>query len=463
MPIEKIKQNKLPGKTSYSGRRRDATKKSGYKSHSDATGGRFVEEQTKRYALKSGETLEITFTLPQENPTQFFGFGVFYRVEGSHKIETNFAVKGASVFHENEFPSWSKYGSIWRSDTPPSPVKVIFRAEDDCLISLYDAKCGKVWHEYFDDARDSVLKNLAIFSPEGLFITVAGDTVIHVSPKRQVEDDSISLKECNRCARYLPVNFDNERATLSFSNHCIAKSPCKHKGFGLLVEKNSSESRQLTYGFQLECRFCKKFAVNGALNPMRTSDQMKEDGQRRRHFELLLSELNSMSPQMQYRHKTGRELTDEIWNKFSRQCFKCETPIGTAREMNLDHTRPLALLWQLDETATCLCKSCNSQKRDRFPVDFYDAIELERLAEVTGIPLQELQEPTPNTSALNSILENLDWLYETFLERKDLQTERDGKVTAELVCKALDRVISFTENKERFSFFEEYKRRKAKS
>jgi hypothetical protein len=64
---------------------------------------------------------------------------------------------------------------------------------------------------------------------------------------------------------------------------------------------------------------------------------------------------------------------------------------------------------------------------------------------------------------LNSILANLDWLYESFLERKDLQIERDGKITAELVCKALDRVISFTENKERFSFFGEYKRRKAKS
>jgi hypothetical protein len=131
--------------------------------------------------------------------------------------------------------------------------------------------------------------------------------------------------------------------------------------------------------------------------------------------------------------------------------------------MNLDHTRPLALLWQLDETATCLCKSCNSQKRDRYPVDYYDASELERLAQVTGISLQDLQEPTPNKIALNNILENLDWLFETFLERKDLQKERDGKITAELVCKALDRVMSFTENKEGFSFFEEYKRRKTKS
>lgn len=463
MPNEQPKQNKLPGKTSYSGRRRDAKKKSGFKSHSDATGGRFVEEETNRYSLKTGESLEITFVLPRDNKDQFYGFGLFYRVKGVHKIESTFSIKGAPVLHENEYPSWSKYGSIWRSDSNPNPIKIVIKASSDCLVSIYDAKCGKVWHEYFDEARESVLKNLAIFSPEGLFITVPGVTAISVVEERLVENDNISLKECNRCARYLPVNFQNERATLSFSNHCIAKSPCKHKGFGLLVEKNTNESRQLTYGFQLECRFCKKFAVNGALNPMRTSDQMKEDGQRRRHFELLLSELNSMSPQMQYRHKTGRELTDEIWNKFSRKCFKCQTPINTSREMNLDHTRPLALLWQLDETATCLCKSCNSQKRDRYPVDYYDASELERLAQVTGISLQDLQEPTPNKIALNNILENLDWLFETFLERKDLQKERDGKITAELVCKALDRVMSFTENKEGFSFFEEYKRRKTKS
>lgn len=139
MSIEKIKQNKLPGKTSYSGRRRDATRKSGYKSHSDATGGRFVEEQTKRYALKAGDTLEITFTLPEVNPTQFFGFGVFYRIEGSHKIESNFAVKGASIFHENEFPSWSKYGSIWRSDTPPSPVNsIVSRVKDPNMRKKLD-------------------------------------------------------------------------------------------------------------------------------------------------------------------------------------------------------------------------------------------------------------------------------------------------------------------------------------
>ena len=43
MSIDKIKLNKLAGKTSYSGRRRPSTKKSGYKSHTDATGGKLPE------------------------------------------------------------------------------------------------------------------------------------------------------------------------------------------------------------------------------------------------------------------------------------------------------------------------------------------------------------------------------------------------------------------------------------
>lgn len=358
--------------------------------------------------------------------------------------------------HEHPYPSWSKYGSIWKPVDPTPIIKMQITAKESCEVFIFGASCGNVWHEYFNDARESVLSNLNIFSPEGLFITEKGGVKIKAPTTEKIASKSIFLKECNRCARFLPVNCDNERATLAFSNHCIARSPCKHKGFGLLVDQANENPLQLNYGFQLECRLCKKFVVNGALNPMRTSDQMKEDGQRRRHFELLLSELNQMSPQMQFRHKTGKELTSDIWEKFGKKCFKCATKIASSKEMNLDHTRPLALLWQLDETATCLCKSCNSQKRDRFPKDFYEESRLEELAIVTGIPICEIKNPEPNLAALESILLNLDWLYENFLKRPDLLKERDGKITAELVCKALDRVLSFTPNRNGFSFVSEF-------
>lgn len=454
----KIKQNKQAGKTAYSGRRRDTTRKSGYKSHKEATGGKFKVEDCEEYTLQKGEILEFSFSFPTTEDKHYFGFGIYYRVNGLHITTTSAIGKAFLPINEYSFPSWSKYGSIWESENTPAIITFKIEAKETCKVDVYNPSCGKVWHSFFEEARPSVLKNLNIFSPEGLFYSTAGAVTIASPTKAFPKPVSISLKECNRCARYLPVNFDNERNTLSFSNHCIAKSPCKHKGFGLLINSLTEEALQLTYGFQLECRFCKKFAVNGALNPMRTANQMKEDGQRRRHFELLLSELNGISPQLNYRHITGKELSTEVWEKFGKKCFKCEASISTVNEMNLDHTRPLALLWQLDGTATCLCKTCNSQKRDRFPKDFYNEEELRCLTKVTEIPLSELLNPMPNLEALNAILANKEWLFHTFLNKPDLQKIRDGKKTSELVCKALDRVMNLSPLKGTFSFVEELHR-----
>src|SRR5262249_23711615 len=134
----------------------------------------------------------------------------------------------------------------------------------------------------------------------------------------------IFLKSCNRCARFLPINLYNERHHLAFSNHCVAeqKRPCKHAGFGRLRNPQTEEIVQLEYGFQLECRFCKKFEVNAAHNPQRSSAQMKEDAARRRGFELLLAELYEGSPALRYRHEFGTELTDDVWERFHHRCFK---------------------------------------------------------------------------------------------------------------------------------------------
>jgi hypothetical protein len=49
-------------------------------------------------------------------------------------------------------------------------------------------------------------------------------------------------------------------------------------------------------------------------------------------------------------------------------------------------------LWPIDEFATCLCAEHNNHKKDKFPVDFYSVQQLERLSEITGLSLAELQE-----------------------------------------------------------------------
>lgn len=148
------------------------------------------------------------------------------------------------------------------------------------------------------------------------------------------------------------------------------------------------------------------------------------------------------TPQLLYRHETGRELADDVWERFGHKCFKCERPLTSAREMHLDHTRPLKLLWPLDGTATALCGTCNSEKRDRPPVEFYTDEQLLRLAELTGCTIEELRSPAPNVEALKLLVANLEWFFDDFLARSEMVIERDGKVAGELVVKALQKVIA---------------------
>jgi hypothetical protein len=185
-------------------------------------------------------------------------------------------------------------------------------------------------------------------SPEALFVdgTTIDGTVKVVAPKSsETGSHPLLLKSCNRCGRYLPINFPSERNHLSFTNHCVAdhRRPCQHASFGRLRNiDGSGEILQLDYGFQLECRFCKKFEVNAPHNPQRSSAQMKEDGARRRAFEFLLAELYQGTPQLRYRHEYNSELADDVWKRFGRKCFSCDAVLKSPREMHLDHTRPLA-------------------------------------------------------------------------------------------------------------------------
>ena len=168
---------------------------------------------------------------------------------------------------------------------------------------------------------------------------------------------------------------------------------------------------------------------------------MKEDGARRRAFELLIEALYLGTPQLRYRHRTGRELANDVYRRFGGHCFCCGTKLSTRKTMHLDHTRPLALLWPLDETATALCKSCNSEKRDRPPIEFYEPDKIEALADITGITVEELKDPAPNMEVVKMLLDRLDWFFSNFLLDPEMMKVRDGKVTGELLVKALQKVL----------------------
>ena len=457
------KQNKKQGKTEYSVKRRQTTRESGYHSHKNATGGKYKKSEATIYK----DDLEIVFHFPKliiQNKSSFKGFGFYFRSKGPVTLNSTSNNFSKRFYKTYEYPNWSKCGNIWNSSECDEEYIKISIKSAETEIEIYDPKCGYVTHKVFEDSKEAILKRLWEKAPEALFIEDSHNGGIEIKPNQiSNKQSNITLKECNRCARFLPVNFDNERSTLSFSNHCVAKRPCKHKGFGILQNAETDEIKKLEFGFQLECRFCKSFFVNRPLNPKRTSSQMKEDGQRRRAFEFLIAELQNKSSQQSFRIETGKELTEYIFKKFNGSCFKCKKKFSQSNEMNIDHTRPLALLWPLDGSATALCRSCNSKKRDRYPKDFYSKNELQSLADITGIDIVDLLNPLPNIKILNEIIRRIDWFYDEFLNNHKLKEIKDGKTSASLICKSLDRVVSYLPKNIQLemgiSFLNEYKKR----
>lgn len=467
MSLGPVGGGKLPGKTLYAGRRRAMTRTSGFKVHKDTSGGEFRRHLEKIIPMEPGETVTVTFTISGHVKGQLIGYGIwFWRTDG---IVCSI-VGGPEKRTLTEYgpASWNKAGSMWLSNDA-SPVEVILTltAASKGSVALYAPLCGRMRHKHLDGARPELMRNMYQFSPEALFIEDDGAGVVEVEAVEGATnaDHPLILKSCNRCGRFLPINVAVERDQLSFSNHCVAehRRPCKHATFGRLRNvEDSAEVLQLDYGYQLECRFCKKFEVNAAHNPQRSSAQMKEDGARRRAFELLLAELYGGTPQLRYRHEKGTELADDVWKRFGCACFNCGAKLQSARKMHLDHTRPLALLWPLDGTATALCGSCNSAKRDRAPSDFYTPAKLSDLAQITGIPLEDLASPHPNEEALDLLLRNRDWLFGDFLVRDEMTKERDGKVAGELVIKALQKVLARSEHFSDVDLQAEYEQRRVR-
>ena len=464
-------------KTEFSGRRRTVTRKSGFNVNHKFNGTRLKFDKGYGLELKKNQTLKISFEI-ENNQNNWICYGLYFNSSKPIEVEVknnNFSKKTLDYYGPN---CWSKIGSIWQSDQSHL-IEVIFKTESNNTIYFYDYDCGLVNYKYLNVNHELWLKrsedleirkqifnricsNLHTFSPEINFISTKGKITFNKKLDNKLSQP-ISLKNCNRCNRYLPVNLENnERKQLAYSNHCgESKDQCTHSSFGMIEETDTGKIRQLKYGFQLECRVCKKFEVNTALNPLRTSSQLKEDGQRRRNFELLLTHLYKISPSLSYRHKTGKELTDDIFKKFEGKCFKCKTILSLTNKknkMHLDHTRPLAYLWQVDGTATALCGNCNSQKSAKFPKDFYTSNEIKKLSKITGLTEDELNNPSPNEKALEKLIESENWFFKEFLTKQELIKQKDGKNSAELICVALDKVVQISKRKNTFSFHQKYQK-----
>jgi hypothetical protein len=436
------------------------TRKSGFNASAAV---RLRREQVETVHLEPGQVLTAQLVILDVKPGLRIGFGGWFSGAG---LDVTVAVPAEVdlVVSDGEPPVWRKFGSQWVADgSGDFDAEVEFLATEATDVALYGLDAGHVFHEAFDATRPELLTNNWSIAPEGNFY-VPATGVVEVFPPEPWKYGALidlALKSCNRCGRFLPVNVPpNERFTLSYSNHCIARAPCKHASFGRIQDDEDPDVvHYMHYGFQLECRFCKKFFVNAALNPQRTAGQMKEDAARRRAFEVLLEQLNQGSQQLAYKNRTGRDLAADVHDRFGGACFKCGQPFGADREMHLDHTRPLALLWPLDAHATALCSDHNSEKRDRPPAEYYTDDELIELAEITGLAVEELRDPSPNVEAIEMLRANLDWFFDEFIPSGELDKVREGKATAALLCKALQKAIDRTPGGAPYDIAKEARRR----
>ena len=381
---------------------------------------------------------------------------------------------------------WNKIGIFTefniKKQTKIGTVKCNFKlnatGKNIGIVDFFGINLGALDYDYFKNTgvENIFYEKISIYIPEISYQDYDGIQLVSSDIDLNfIEGEPIITKSCNRCSRFLPIDVQNERNTLSFSNHCVKKAPCSHTAF-FTYSINASDYTQipnsiatlmkdgkikLYHGYQLECKSCKKFFVNAPLNPLRNSTQHREDSLRRRAIEVLVDTL--LKREWIYhkfrlnKQNEQKEFDKHIWEKFGKRCFKCNKQLKTERLMDLDHTMPLASFWPLDETATCLCKRCNSLKSDKFPIEFYSESELLRLSKLTGLDMALLKQKIANKIVIEKLIENVEWFFDNFLNASDYQKVRSGKRTSDLIYKAILKTIRtfYNQNIDLIELYEE--------
>lgn len=476
-------------------RRRSVRQRSGFSVAEEASGGECKIKRSARLSPGSRQVVLAFSERDTEVPELFrdskgvASFGGYVSVSSgvtAHieiRSDVNGEVRTESSTAEVEPGEWTSLGV--HLDVPLDPSREHFgdleatlRLESDAEIEWVDffgVNLGAIaWEDFVDDIEyeDGLTIQNKFGQKTSLtvpYLYYQNHEVPFLSSPARGADEFVKgahvlLKSCNRCARFLPTEYSpaKERNLTSFGNHCVSRAPCTHSTFGRLeiVEDESdltnlsaeledkitlasgSHFVDLHYGYQLECKACKKFYVNGALNHRRNSTQHREDALRRRAIEVLVRKLLDQEwIYHTFRRERNEEFDKYIWEKFDKRCHKCGESLQSPSEMDLDHTMPLAALWPLDEHATCLCSDCNSRKSDQYPVDFYTRSELEELATITGLEEEELTRRSINREAVHKLQENIEWFFEDFLATDEYQKDRGGKIVADLIVQSIqDRI-----------------------
>lgn len=170
-------------------------------------------------------------------------------------------------------------------------------------------------------------------------------------------------------------------------------------------------------GRQSECRLCKGL-YNDIKNRTRLTDQHREAAQRRRLLKAIIGE--------------GSINSRAIFDRFGGRCFNCDRVLTYEERgrqgYQIDHTLPAKYLWPVTtNNATLLCNSCNNQKHDKWPSEFYRDVQLKRLARLTGYAFDLLTgNPQLNEDAVRLIITGID----SFIEQWAAYPEEIKKVHA---------------------------------
>lgn len=462
--------------------RRGVTRESGYHTCDTTTGGECHIIRAERYVCDR-DSVTFVFNRSSVKMVELFKKGIsiiafggyiYSKEKATISLDMSYSYEGEGyAIGEGwektiEADSWSNIGihaeQTINIDSLLIDVVVKMTITSQCgnILDFVSFDFDIVSNEAFLDTScaTSFYQKTALHIPYLYYLRTDLPFDWHLSSQHEfIPGKQVVLKSCNRCGRYLPINIEDELKTLSFSLHCKKRAPCVHTTFRAykiekLIGLKPSDLRNLNiedgkvvsyYGHQLECKACKKFFVNAPLNPQRNAQQFKEDGLRRRAIEVLVNSLLDKNLiHFEFERRTKKEFSRYIWEKFNKRCFKCgpdSEPIALG-DMALDHTMPLAYLYRLDETATCLCSSHNSQKSDHFPVDYYSEDELERLSSITGLSLTQLHKKEVNQQVLDLLIANVVWFYDEFLMNPDYQKIRDGIRTADKINDSLKRIIA---------------------
>ncbi len=479
--------------------RRKTRQRSGFNVAGDTPGSECKIKKSGRININSS-TFSVVFSkkgitvLPLfENEKGIIFFGAYLKPQINLNVRMNltYDIENSSETISRTLPiianRWNKIGVfqeiniIKKTEVNSIQCELTLLSEDTKIeyIDIFGINLGPIDYYYFieNEVEDTFYEKINIYIPEISYQNYDKINFVESTPQLIFADgDPIIIKSCNRCSRFLPIDALNERNTLSFSNHCVKRVPCVHAAFSRYIIKESDydeypkefqgiiEDKKIIMrnGYQLECKSCKKFFVNAPLNPLRNSTQHREDSLRRRAIEVLVDTLlDKQWIYHKFRIEHHKEFDKYIWEKFDKKCFKCSHVLKNENEMDLDHTMPLASFWPLDNSATCLCKKCNSLKSDKFPVEFYSNDELKKLSNITGLSFDTLSKISLNVIVVEKLVDRIDWFFDVFLDDKDYQKIRDGKRTSDLIYKAILKQIN-TYYEPTLDLVELYKKRTGK-